>query len=77
VRVYNRALNVDEIQADMNTPIGGTPLPDTTAPAVSVAAPAQGSTIAGTTAVTANASDNVGVAGVQFLLDGAAPAPKT
>src|SRR5206468_2914515 len=44
---------------------------DTTPPAVSVPAPAGGSTVSGTTTVTANASDNVGVVGVQFHLDGA------
>ena len=40
-------------------------------PAVSVTSPAGGATVSGTVTVTANASDNVGVAGVQFLLDGA------
>jgi hypothetical protein len=45
--------------------------PDTTAPSVSVSAPAAGATVSGTLGVTANAADNVGVAGVQFLLDGA------
>jgi hypothetical protein len=45
--------------------------PDTTPPAVSIAAPAAGSTVSGAAAnVSANASDDVGVAGVQFLLDG-------
>src|SRR5439155_482288 len=44
---------------------------DTTAPTVSVTAPAGGSTVSGTTTVTASASDNVGVVGVQFKLDGA------
>jgi hypothetical protein len=43
---------------------------DTTAPAVSLTAPANGATVTGTVTVSANASDNVGVAGVQFLLDG-------
>jgi hypothetical protein len=43
---------------------------DTTSPAVSLTAPAGGATVSGTIAVTATASDNVGVAGVQFLLDG-------
>ncbi len=47
------------------------PPPDTTPPAVSIAAPAAGATVSGTISVTANASDNVGVAGVQFKLDGA------
>src|SRR5258707_6901116 len=34
-------------------------------------APGNGANVAGTTTVTANASDNVAVAGVQFKLDGA------
>ncbi|MEO8403979.1 MAG: Ig-like domain-containing protein, partial [Chitinophagaceae bacterium] len=42
---------------------------DTQAPAVSVTAPAAG-TVAGTLNVTADATDNAGVTGVQFLLDG-------
>lgn len=44
---------------------------DTTPPTVSVTAPANGATVSGTISVTANASDNVGVASVQFQLDGA------
>ena len=44
--------------------------PDTTAPTVSVTAPAAGSTLSGTVSVTAAASDNVGVTGVQFKVDG-------
>jgi hypothetical protein len=36
-----------------------------------VTAPAAGTVLAGVTTVTANAADNVGVVGVQFLLDGA------
>ena len=44
---------------------------DTTPPTVSMTAPAGGATVAGTTTVTASASDNVAVAGVQFKLDGA------
>jgi hypothetical protein len=43
---------------------------DTSAPAVSVTAPANGATVSGSVNVTANASDNVGVSGVQFKLDG-------
>jgi hypothetical protein len=45
---------------------------DNTAPTVAVTAPGGGATVAGTTTVTASASDNVGVAGVRFLVDGAA-----
>jgi hypothetical protein len=44
---------------------------DTTPPTVSLSAPAAGATVSGSSvAVTAAASDNVGVAGVQFKLDG-------
>jgi len=45
---------------------------DSTPPTVSITAPANGATVSGTISVSADASDNVGVAGVQFLLDGAA-----
>src|SRR5205823_5410628 len=44
---------------------------DITAPSVSLTAPTAGSTVSGTITDSANASDNVGVAGVQFKLDGA------
>jgi len=48
------------------------PPADTTAPTVSLSAPANGATVSGASVnVSANASDNVGVAGVQFKLDGA------
>ena len=46
------------------------PPPDTTLPTVSVTAPGAGTTVTGVVNVTANASDNVGVVGVQFKLDG-------
>ena len=45
---------------------------DAEVPTVAITAPSNGATVSGTTvAVTANASDNVGVVGVQFKLDGA------
>ena len=44
---------------------------DTVPPTVSVTSPSGGATVSGTTTVSANASDNVGVAGVQLKLDGA------
>jgi hypothetical protein len=43
---------------------------DTQPPTTAVTAPASGATVSGTLAVTASASDNVGVASVAFLLDG-------
>ena len=46
------------------------PPPDTTAPTVSLSSPASGSTVSGAVSVAANSSDNVGVSGVQFMLDG-------
>jgi acid phosphatase len=45
---------------------GGSPTP----PSVSITSPASGATISGITTVTASASDAVGVAGVQFKVDG-------
>jgi hypothetical protein len=45
---------------------------DVTAPSVSISAPSAGATLSGMVTVTAAASDNVGVMGVQFRLDGAA-----
>ena len=70
VRIFNRALTQAEIQSDMNTPIAP-PTPDLVNPTVTITAPAGGATVAGVVTVTANASDNVGVTGVQFKLDGA------
>ena len=43
---------------------------DTTAPVVSVTTPATGTTVSGTIALTAAASDNVGVSSVWFTVDG-------
>ncbi len=44
---------------------------DTTPPNVSIISPASGQTVSGTITVSANASDNIAVVGVQFKLDGA------
>ena len=43
---------------------------DTTPPTIAITAPANGATVSGSVTVSANASDNVGVASVQFFLDG-------
>src|SRR3989442_10720647 len=43
---------------------------DLTPPMVRITAPAVGATVGGTVTVSANATDNVGVVGVQFKLDG-------
>jgi chitodextrinase len=73
VRIYNRALSAAEIQTDMNTSVGGgtPPPPDSIPPTVVLTSPLAGATVSSTITVLANASDNVGVAEVQFLLDGA------
>ena len=47
---------------------GGTP--DTTPPTVALSAPANGATVSGTMTISANATDNIGVVGVQFRLNG-------
>lgn len=44
---------------------------DGVAPSATITAPANGATVSGTVSVTANASDNIGVDRVEFLLDGA------
>jgi hypothetical protein len=50
---------------------GSTTSADTTPPTVSMTAPANGATISGTATLSCNASDNIGVASVQFQIDGA------
>jgi concanavalin A-like lectin/glucanase superfamily protein/Big-like domain-containing protein len=44
--------------------------PDSTPPTITLTSPGNGSSSSGTITVSANASDNVGVAGVQFMVDG-------
>src|SRR2546425_857338 len=61
LRIYNRVLSATDILALYNT----------TPPTVAITAPAAGATVAGTITVSASATDNVGVVGVQFKLDGA------
>ncbi len=73
IRLYDRALSATEM-TDLHASAG--PAPDTTPPTVVLTAPANGSTVSGTIVVLANASDNVGVVGVQFLLDGVAMGPE-
>ncbi|HEX7793571.1 MAG TPA: LamG-like jellyroll fold domain-containing protein, partial [Vicinamibacterales bacterium] len=50
--------------------LGGTTPVDTQPPSVSMTVPSNGDTLFGTVNVSANASDNVGVTSLQFLLDG-------
>lgn len=48
----------------------GFSLPDNTPPAVSITAPSSGATVSGTVTLSASASDNIGIAGVQFKVNG-------
>lgn len=50
---------------------------DTTAPNTSITSPRSGSTIRGTTTITATATDNIGVTRVEFLVDGVVKATDT
>ncbi|HZS24751.1 MAG TPA: Ig-like domain-containing protein [Gaiellaceae bacterium] len=58
--------------ATVTITVANAPPSDTTPPTVALTAPSPGSVVSGTVTVSANASDNVGVVGVQFTLDGAA-----
>jgi C1A family cysteine protease len=56
---------------------GVPPPPDTIPPTVSIASPATGATVSGTTTVSVSASDNIGVTSVSLYLDGALIATDT
>jgi N,N-dimethylformamidase beta subunit-like protein/Big-like domain-containing protein len=69
-RATDNSGNVETPSAGVTVTVIAPP-PDVTPPTVGLTAPADGSTVSGTAvAVSANAGDNVGVVGVQFLLDG-------
>ncbi len=70
VRIYDRALTAAEIRADMNTALAGGAPTDPNPPAVSITAPAAGAQVSDIVTVTASASDDQGVRGVQFFVDG-------
>jgi glucose/arabinose dehydrogenase/PKD repeat protein/chitodextrinase len=75
VRLYSRAQTALEVMADMNRPLTGGP-GDTTAPSVSVTSPREGDVLSGARTLQADASDDVGVAGVQFYVDGNPQGPE-
>ncbi len=56
--------------AQTNAVTATTPTPDIVPPTAVMTAPTSGSTVNGTITVSANATDNVGVQSVEFLLDG-------
>src|SRR5262245_187537 len=69
-RATDNSGNVETPSAGVTVTVNAPP-PDVTPPTVGLTAPADGSAVSGTAvAVSANAGDNVGVVGVQFLLDG-------
>ena len=71
VSAFDAAGNESQPSAPASATTPAAP-PDTVPPAVSLTAPANGALVAGNAvAVNASASDNAGVAGVLFLLDGA------
>jgi len=64
-RAYDAAGNVGESGAVTVTVVN-----DTTAPTVALTSPASSATLSGTVAITASASDNVGVSRVEFYANG-------
>lgn len=67
-KAYDNAGNVAQ-SANVSVTVNN-PVPDTTAPAVSVTAPANNATVSGTVLISAGASDNVGVSKVEFFVNG-------
>lgn len=64
IRIYNRALTNAEIQADAS-------FSDAVLPAVSIISPANGASVSGAIALNASVTDNIGISGTQFKIDGA------
>ena len=71
VTVANGAFSVQVSGSSVFT-LTTTTAADTAAPVVAMTEPGNGARLSGIVSIAAAASDNVGVAGVQFLLDGAA-----
>ena len=71
VRCQDPAGNATTADTVVSFAVANPPAPDTVPPTVALTAPAAGATVSGSVNVTASASDNVAVVGVQFLLDGA------
>jgi hypothetical protein len=66
VRADHSKINGTDASVSFTTTPTGT---DTTPPTVNITAPGSGSTVSATTSITADASDNIGVVGVQFFVD--------
>jgi hypothetical protein len=69
-RCQDSATNANPNDFTISFAVANPPPPDLVPPTVSMTAPANGATVSGNVTVSANASDNVAVQGVQFLLDG-------
>lgn len=79
IKMIGQAANVELDRLIFTTDTACTPtgtgdncatVPDTTPPTASVTSPTSGSTVSGVVAISANASDNVGVTKVEFYVDG-------
>jgi hypothetical protein len=71
--VYYYKVQAEDAAGNIGPPsneASATVAPDRVFPTVTVTAPAAGATVSGVVTVSANASDNIGVVGVQFKLDG-------
>ena len=65
-----RAVDAAANPSGQSTPASATTLtPDTTLPTATITAPTGSAPVSGTVTISANASDNVGVSGVTFLVD--------
>jgi hypothetical protein len=84
----NRGVDLTDVTADFDSNARVSPYDigayeygaapgDTTAPTVSITAPANGARVTGRTPISASASDDVGVVSVRFLVDGSAIATDT
>src|SRR5262249_51225259 len=75
--VARDAANNAATAAAITVIVNNAPPPDTTPPSVSMTAPADGATVSGAAVtVSATAADNIGVASVQFILDGTNLGPR-
>src|SRR5260370_19511351 len=70
----NRFLTVDDVGFQDAAPTGN---PDTTPPTVSITSPVNGSTVSGTVAISVNASDNVSIDHLNYIVDGAVVGSET
>ncbi len=70
VSAYDAAGNISSQSVSVSGTTQTISSSDTTSPSVSVIAPVSGFTASGTITLSASATDNVGVAGVQFRVDG-------